>query len=108
MFPTIFGIMFGLCFIMFFVVFFSTIAKSIKAKKHNADSPLLTVNAKVVTKRTHVWGDHAHTNYYVTFEVESGDRIELEVDGYQFGMTVEGDVGKLSFKGTALVDFVRE
>lgn len=107
MFSIIFMLMFVLVFGMFIAMFVSTIAKSVKTKKHNDSSPLLTVEAKVVTKRTHVRGDHAHTNYFVTFEFENGDRQELQVDGYQFGMMVEGDSGKLSFKGTQFVDFVR-
>ena len=47
------------------------------------------------------------TSYYVTFEVESGDRIELEVNGLEYGMLVEGDCGKLSFQGTRYLGFER-
>ena len=83
----------------------------------------MTVPAKVVAKRqntTHhshpVAGDAsgAHgfhnttsTSYYVTFEVESGDRMEFSVRGQDYGMLVEGDEGRLSFQGTRFLDFER-
>ena len=31
------------------------------------------------------------TTYYLTFEVESGDRMEFVVNGEEFGMCAEGD-----------------
>lgn len=47
------------------------------------------------------------TRYYVTFEVESGDRIELFMDDMEYGMLAEGDRGKLSFQGTHFLGFRR-
>ena len=81
----------------------------------NGDSPIrLTVPATVVAKRTEVSRHHTDntmmhtfTTYYVTFQVESGDRMELEVDGSDYGMLVEGDFGKLSFQGTRYLGFER-
>ena len=48
-----------------------------------------------------------NTTYYVTFEVESGDRMEMCVDGQQYGMLAEGDSGKLTFQGTRYLGFDR-
>lgn len=45
--------------------------------------------------------------YYVTFEVESGDRMELHVPGREYGQLAEGDKGKLSFQGTRYLGFER-
>ena len=81
-----------------------TIIKRGKAVK---TAPLLCVPARVVTKRTDVWGDRAYTNYYVTFEFESGDRTELSLTGEQFGMLAEGDIGRLTFKGPQFLSFER-
>ena len=50
---------------------------------------------------------HTFTTYYVTFQVESGDRMELAVDGEDYGMLVEGDRGRLSFQGTRYLGFER-
>lgn len=50
---------------------------------------------------------HTFTTYYATFQVESGDRMELEVDDSDYGMLVEGDTGKLSFQGTRYLGFER-
>ena len=89
----------------------------------NNRSPRLTVNARVVAKRIDVnhyrtanagdmTGAHGyHTSsstwYYVTFQVESGDRMELSVDGTEYGMLAEGDAGRLSFQGTRYLGFER-
>ena len=90
--------------IIFIIVFGRILKEGIK----NNNSPLLTVPAKVVSKRIHVRGDHSHTTYYVTFEVQSGDRMELRIDGPKYGMLVEQDLGLLSFKGTRYVSFERQ
>lgn len=49
-----------------------------------------------------------YTRYYVTFEFESGDRLELMVDGSEYGLLAEGDNGMLSFQGTRYLGFVRD
>ena len=46
--------------------------------------------------------------YYVTFQVESGDRMELQMTGSEYGMLAEGDRGRLTFQGTRYVSFERE
>ena len=88
--------------------------------KRNNDSPVLTVEAKVVTKRTDV-SHYQHANmtnntmdtaysttyYYVTFEVQSGDRMEFHVQNEEYGMLAEGDLGKLTFQGTRYLGFTR-
>ena len=51
---------------------------------------------------------HHSTRYHVTFEVESGDRMELSLSGHEFGMLVEGDTGRLSFQGTRYLSFERD
>lgn len=47
------------------------------------------------------------TSYFVTFQVESGDRMELHVAGHEYGMLIEGDRGKLTFQGTRYLGFER-
>lgn len=89
--------------------------------KQNNDSPVLTSDARVVTKRSDVsYHHHANnmnntmntgyssTTYYVTFEVPSGDRMEFVVRDDEYGMLVEGDAGKLTFQGTRYLGFTRE
>ena len=98
----------GITFIIVFGIIISGIFSSIKQGIKNNNSPLLTVPAKVVSKRIYVRGEHSHTTYYVTFEVQSGDRMELRVDGNEYGMLVEEDLGLLSFQGTRYVSFERQ
>ena len=120
-----FGFGFGMFQIMFFIVFglaistvFISLVKGVRDWNKNNHSPRLTVPATVVTKRTDVTrrrsgGTNGHhhyhtsTNYYVTFEVESGDRMELHLSGPEYGLLVEGDKGKLSFQGTRYLGFER-
>ena len=109
-----FGLVFQIFPILFLGVFglvigiiVSTLVKSGKQNRKNNQSPRITCDATVVTKRTHVWGDHSHTDYYATFQFESGDRLELEIPHNQFGYLVEGDKGQLTFQGTRFLEFER-
>lgn len=103
----LFEVMSLLIFAVVIGIFISVLVKNISRSRKDNNSPRLTVEATVVTKRTHVWGDHSHTNYYVTFQVPSGDRMELEIQSDRFGYLVEGDRGKLTFQGTRFLDFER-
>lgn len=110
-------IFFGFIFIIGAIIVKSV--QGAKQWKRNNDSPVLSINATVVTKRadvrTHYHGsgtndiDHrsSSTTYYVTFEVESGDRMEFSVRDNEYGMLVENDFGKLTFQGTRYLGFER-
>ena len=110
---SMFGIMFTLVFILVFGIFVVTIIRSIGEWNKNNNSPRLTVSAVVVAKRTdvshHHHDHHTHhsTSYYVTFQVDSGDRMELHMSGHEYGMLVEGDQGNLTFQGTRYLGFER-
>ncbi|WP_315078848.1 DUF2500 domain-containing protein [uncultured Clostridium sp.] len=112
-----FGLLFNLVPLFIFCMIIFIVFNGIKEWSKNNKSPLLTVDAKVVTKRCHV-NHHANgaannisssssSTYYVTFEVDSGDRIEFHVDGSEYGILVEGDIGKLTFQGTRYKNFER-
>ena len=119
-FHTGFNIM-GILFVVMFVVVLGIIvvvfAKGVSQWNKNNHSPRLTVPATVVAKRTDVShhhsgaNDHMHhhssTWYYVTFQVDSGDRMEFSVTGQDYGMLIEGDRGNLSFQGTRYQGFER-
>ncbi|WP_223066181.1 DUF2500 domain-containing protein [Paenibacillus caui] len=78
--------------------------------------PVLTVTTLVTSKRTEVTyrhhsdsdSHHSTTRYFVTFEVESGDRLEFEVQGEEYGQTAEGDQGSLTFQGSRYLGFRRD
>ena len=99
--------------ILFFIAFFLIIGKNIAQWFENENSPRLTVPAKIVdmctqTHHHHSNGHHHHTHtYHVTFEVESGDRMELKVSRNEYGMLVVGDSGRVSFQGTRYLGFER-
>ena len=114
----LFGIMFSLCWIMFAAIFIVMLIRIIGQWNKNNHSPRLTVEATVVAKRADISrhhhngiNDHHHyhtsSTYYVTFQVESGDRMELHVAGHEYGLLIEGDKGKLTFQGTRFLNFQR-
>ena len=84
------------------------IVKGIAQWSKNNNSPEVTRNATVVAKRTEVWGDSASTHYYVTFQFENGERLELPVKGSEYGMLAESDHGRLSHQGTRYRGFERD
>ena len=106
MFPIIFVMVFGMIIFQF--------ATGIGTWHKNNQSPRLSVNATIVAKResithhshanagdlsgTHGYHSTSSTSYYVTFQVASGDRMELPVTGSEYGMLAEGDIGNLRFR----------
>ena len=120
------GIEFMSMIIFLFVIgiFLTNIIRGIEVWNRNNNSPRLTVDAYVVSKRRNTT-HHNHgniydvngvqsyhttssTSYYVTFQVDSGDRMEFKVSGSEYGVLAEGDFEKLSFQGSRYLNFVRE
>lgn len=117
-------LLFPVIFILIFIMIIFTFAKGISTWHKNNNSPRLTVSARIVAKRQNTTyqnhpnagdtsgahGDHttSSTTYYVTFQVESGDRIEMSVSGSEYGKLTEGDEGKLTFQGTRYLQFNME
>lgn len=109
-----------LTFILVFgIVIFSLVSIFLEYRK-NKKSPRLIVPAKVVAKRhetsfdsytngTNMSGSHtsSSTSYYITFEVESKDRMEFIVSKHNYGLIVENDEGRLEFQGTRFISFDR-
>lgn len=99
-------------FILFGAVIFFFIFSNLKEWSKNNASPVLTVPAKIVAKRTNTSGgtgnSPASTTYYVTFEVQSGDRIELQLSGREYGQIADDDFGLLTFQGTRFHTFERQ
>lgn len=109
-------ISFFVIFALVFGIIISVLIKGLSQWNKNNHSPRLTVDATVVAKRTHVSHSSnrttgsdfsSSTSYYATFEVESGDRMELHLSGREYGELAEGDKGKLTFQGTRYLGFER-
>ena len=99
-------------FIIVIGTFILAIISAIKQRNKNNNSPKLSVPVQVVTKRSNTRGgsgnSSASTSYYVTFQVESGDRMELKMSGNEYGMIAEDDLGILTFQGTRYISFDRK
>ena len=113
-----FSIMFTIVFILVIGTFVVMLVKGISEWNKNNHSPRLTVPATIIAKRTNVsrhrhggvnshHHHHTSTTYYVTFQVESGDRMEFHISGQEYGLLIEGDHGNLSFQGTRYLGFER-
>lgn len=82
----------------------------------NNSSPMLTIPARIVSKRSEIRQQQLQdegvarrtsTTYYLTYEIDDGNRMEFKVDGHEFGMSAEGDRGLLSYQGTRYHGFQR-
>jgi hypothetical protein len=108
-------------FVVVLGIIIVTAVRGIAQWSRNNNSPVLCVFATMVAKRTNTSHHHHHdannmamshttssTSYYATFEVDSGDRMELCVNGEQYGLLAEGDKGSLTFQGTRYLGFERQ
>ena len=114
-----FNIVFSVITFMVLAVFIMVFTTIFRQRRQNSTAPRLTVAATVIGKRMDVSAHHHNYNrnnlhypssstfYYITFEVDSGDRIELFVPNDIYGLIVEGDRGNLTFQGTNLISFER-
>jgi len=104
-----------LCFVMFFLALSALIVylfQHFTQWQRNRMAPRLSVGADVVSKRSDrfIPTDDAPPNgdYFVTFEMEGGDRMELKLPGRDFWRIAEGDFGRLTFQGSRYIAFVPE
>lgn len=83
----------------------------------NNSSPILTIPARIVSKRSEVRQQQLQdegvarrtsTHYFLTYEIDGGNRMEFKVDGHEYGMSAEGDCGMLSYQGTRYHGFQRQ
>ena len=109
---------------VFAILLIGVIGRGLYVWMRNNCSPQETVDARVVAKRMKVSGrggtmmsnnvsvmntihSSTYTNYFVTFELENGRRLELGVKDPVYGMLAEGDHGRLSWQGTRYLGFER-
>lgn len=108
-----FSMPFAIISLLIVSIFVVVLVRGVQTWHRNNQSPHLTVAAQVIARREHVsryrhhGHHHHHTHYYVTFQVESGDRMELQMEGAQYGLLMEGDRGRLTFQGTRYIGFER-
>ena len=106
------------------VLLVGAVARGVYVWMRNNRAPQENVNARVVAKRMKVSGhggsmltnrvsamntfhSSTYTNYFVTFELENGSRLELGMKDPEYGMLAEGDQGRLSYQGTRYLGFER-
>lgn len=116
--------LFGISFVLFFIMFLLTslfigavfvfiIIYIIKQKSKDDAAPRLTVEAKVIDKRTvshrhhnhNSHFSHRHCYHYVSFELQDGQRTEFRVSKSEFDSLAVADIGKLTLQGTRFIAF---
>lgn len=105
-------------FILVFVLIGIQVIKGLLEWNRNNNSPKVTTQARVVTKRTNVSHhhnaamnnaaptSHTSTTYYATFETETRERIEFHISGKDYGMLAEGDTGTLTYQGSRYLGYL--
>ncbi|MGO4547368.1 DUF2500 domain-containing protein [Paenibacillus sp. 2TAB23] len=109
--PLFFKLFGGFVFALVAGTFLYVIVRGMRTWMGNNASEVVTRSAKVVDKRTDVWGgsgdSSANTDYYITFEMDDQSRIELPVRADRYGLIVAGDQGELTYQGTRFKQFHR-
>ncbi len=112
-------VLFILLFVTVIVIVVIFIVRGTMQYSKNNKFPVLAVDAVAVTKRTSTSSFangadaagamtyHMSTEYYITFEFETGSRQEFTVSGNVYGMIAEGDKGRLTFQGMRFLEFER-
>ena len=95
----LFPILFLGIFALIMGLVFTSFVRAGRENRKNDNSPRLTCEATVVTKRTYVWGDHSRTNYFATFQFPSGDRLELQVPPQRIRLPGGGRPGQTHIPG---------
>ena len=101
--------LFSLVFWLILIVIVVQLVRGVIQWGRNNASPRLTVEATVVSRRERAWHNQHNygSTYYATFQLESGDRMELKIPERDIGMLAEGDHGQLTFQGTRFLGFAR-
>lgn len=108
-----FLILFTLMLLLILGMFLFIVIRSVSQRNANNGSPRLTVIATVVSKRMDVSyrstenGRISSSSYYTTFQVESGNQIELSMSDQEYALLVNGDYGNLCFQGMHYLGFER-
>lgn len=99
-------------FVLVIGIFAVVAIKGIAEWTDNNAQPVLTVPARIATKRLHVSGggqdSSASTSYHITFETLAGGlRQEFRVSATDYSGLAEDDTGELTHQGTRYKGFVR-
>ncbi len=102
----------GAVFVIVIGMFVVAAVKGVAEWTDNNAQPVLTMPARIATKRLHVSGgghdSGASTYYYITFETLTGGlRQEFLVTGTEYSGLAEHDAGDLTHQGTRYKRFVR-
>ena len=91
------------------------IYKDIMQWKKNNASAILSIPAMVVSKHMDIHAypqengpSYTTANYFVTFELENGRRVEFKVKSKESRVLAERDRGTLRYQGTRYLGFRRD
>lgn len=87
-----------------------TLIKRSKFRNRNKKLPVVSSKATMISKRIQnvILNGHGSTVYFCTFELEDGNRIELLIDGREYGLLAEGDCGEVTYQGDRFISIDRK
>ena len=103
-FDSVFPVLFTVMFVLILGVIIATLVRNVGQWQATVVSKRMEVT-RHHDANSHM--SHSSTWYYATFQVESGDRMELSIPDRDYGYLVEGDRGSLTFQGTRFLSFNR-
>lgn len=108
LFGVIFILIFAFCWVSIPVSIILMVVNRIGGKRQ-------TVDAMIVAKRLNcarhhhgaeIISDHEPTTYHITFQIDKGPRVELQVKESQYDLMFDGERGKLTYKGKRFIRFI--
>lgn len=96
------------------LVFYYAIFRFIKTALGGPANRRRTVDAMIVKKRlscerhhhgAEIFTNHERTDYFVTFQLDKNNRVELKVKESQYDLLFDGERGKLTFQGKRYIRF---
>ena len=115
-------IFFCLMFAVAFGLIIGTAVKASREKKANDAAPVQELEARVASRRSHVSsalqsvdretadvrGLTARVTHYITFQMQNGEEMELQVSAADYEQLTEGEQGVLSLQGSRYLGFTRQ
>lgn len=80
------------------------IMRFVRKTEEKKQKPEMTQEAKVAAKRVDT---SASPLYYVIFDLENGERLELRVSEEIYALVAKEDMGRLTYRGQEFVRFER-
>lgn len=91
--------------------------QKMRVSAHNDTLPVLATSATLISKRKDVIAQPPGINpknqiapstmFFASFRLPEGQTVEVQVDNLQFAGLTEGEQGRLTYRGTRFLGFIK-